>query len=194
MSRGLHRRRAGDALGPRGDRRPLQSRRVEELFLDFARRDPAREAVVCGAERVSYGELAASLDEPDIPPGGRVPLRLPNGVEFVRRAYSVFASRGVLVPINTRLAPPEVDFILEDSKSAEKTGEEDCVILYTSGTSGEPKGAINTHANCIVQNVAQHGAAWRLGENERFLATTPLAHRAGIARERITSPGCRRRY
>ena len=138
--------------------------------------------MVCGGERVSYRELAASLEKLDLRPGDRVPLHLPNGVEFVRRAYSVFASRGVLVPINTRLAPPEVEFILKDAGSAEKTAEEDCVVLYTSGTTGEPKGAINTHANCIVQNVEHHGAAWRLGENERFLATTPLAHRAGIAR------------
>lgn len=156
--------------------------RVEELFFRHGERAPEREAAVCGGERVSYGELAASLEELDIAPGTRVPLHLPNGVEFVRRAYSVFASRGVLVPINTRLAAPEVDFILQDSAGGEGTDEEDCVILYTSGTTGRPKGAINTHRNCIVQNVAQHGAAWRLGAGERFLATTPLAHRAGIAR------------
>ena len=156
--------------------------RVEELFLRVAQKDPGREAVVCGGERVSYGGLAASLEKMDIAPGERVPLHLPNGVEFVRRAYSVFASRGVLVPINTRLAPPEVDFILQDARSEEKTGEDDCVILYTSGTTGRPKGAINTHRNCIVQNVEHHAAAWKLGGNERFLATTPLAHRAGIAR------------
>jgi long-chain acyl-CoA synthetase len=131
---------------------------------------------------VTYGELVASLEKLDLEPGGRVPLHLPNGVEFVRRAYSVFASRGVLVPINTRLAPPEVEFMLQDIGIGEETAEDDCVILYTSGTTGQPKGAINTHANCIVQNVEQHGVAWALGENERFLATTPLAHRAGIAR------------
>ena len=137
---------------------------------------------MCGAERVSYARLKDSLDHLDIAPGTRVPLHLPNGVEFVRRAYSVFASRGVLVPVNMRLAPPEVDFILEDLKAQEKTDDEDCVILYTSGTTGRPKGAINTHRNCILQNVEQHAAAWGLREGDRFLATTPLAHRAGIAR------------
>lgn len=156
--------------------------RVEELFFSFAAQHPEREAVVCGGERVSYAQLKGSLEKLDIAPGQRVPLHLPNGVEFVRRAYSVFASRGVLVPVNARLAPPEVAFILEDLKGEEETGEEDCVILYTSGTTGRPKGAINTHANCILQNVEQHAAAWGLRDGERFLATTPLAHRAGIAR------------
>src|SRR6185436_20099581 len=40
----------------------------------------------------------------------------------------------------------------------------------------------NTHRNCIAQNVEQHGAAWALTAQDRFLVTTPLAHRAGVAR------------
>ena len=61
-------------------------------------------------------------------------------------------------------------------------GEDDCVILYTSGTTGKPKGALNTHANMVNQNVALVGSALGLGPDERNLVTTPLAHRAGIGR------------
>ncbi|MBI2318781.1 MAG: AMP-binding protein [Betaproteobacteria bacterium] len=59
---------------------------------------------------------------------------------------------------------------------------EDCMILYTSGTTGRPKGALLTHANMIVQNVTMHALQWGIGAGDRFLVVTSLAHRGGIAR------------
>ena len=59
---------------------------------------------------------------------------------------------------------------------------EDCMILYTSGTTGRPKGAVLTHANMILQNVYLYGMEWGLSAEDRFLVVTPLAHRGGIAR------------
>ena len=59
---------------------------------------------------------------------------------------------------------------------------DDCLIMYTSGTTGVPKGAILTHANMIVQNVFMHGTEWGIGRDDRYLVLTPLAHRAGISR------------
>ena len=134
----------------------------------------------------------------DVRPGDRVALHLPNGIEFVQLFYAALAAGASVVPVNTRLAPPEVEHILQDAKpvlvfSGEElpVGEaidlqpqtnDECVVLYTSGTTGKPKGAINTHGNVIVQNVYQHAIAWGIGAQDNFLATTPLAHRAGVAR------------
>ncbi len=59
---------------------------------------------------------------------------------------------------------------------------DDCMIQYTSGTTGRAKGAIITHANMLVQCVYMHAVEWGLDREDRFLVTTPLAHRTGCSR------------
>jgi long-chain acyl-CoA synthetase len=158
--------------------------RVEEALFRHAARRPDHTALVSGSQRLSYLDLEKRI-RARIRSGisrGRKPIQLPNGIDFVVELYAAWASGAVAVPINTRLAAPEARFILEDLAAPVASEAQDCVILYTSGTTGRPKGAVNTHANVLVQNVEQHAGAWGIGEDDRFLVTTPLAHRAGMAR------------
>lgn len=59
---------------------------------------------------------------------------------------------------------------------------DDAVIMYTSGTTGKPKGAIITHSNVVTQHCFVNAVEWRISSDDRYLVTTPLAHRTGFAR------------
>ena len=60
--------------------------------------------------------------------------------------------------------------------------QDECMINFTSGTTGRPKGAIATHANIMVQHGFIHAVEWGISGADRFLVATPLAHRTGMAR------------
>lgn len=85
-------------------------------------RTPHRIALSYRSQRVSYGalwerltRLAGLLRERDVQPGDRVALLMKNSAAFVEFALAVSHVGAVLVPINFRLSPAEVDFILQDS-------------------------------------------------------------------------------
>jgi long-chain acyl-CoA synthetase len=61
-------------------------------------------------------------------------------------------------------------------------GNDDALIMYTSGTTGKPKGAIITHANIVTQHRFANAVEWGISEQDCYLVTTPLAHRTGFAR------------
>ncbi|MGL5166946.1 MAG: class I adenylate-forming enzyme family protein [Afipia sp.] len=60
--------------------------------------------------------------------------------------------------------------------------QDDALILYTSGTTGKPKGAVTTHRNLITQSYFLNATQWGITSDDVFLATTPLAHRFGFSR------------
>jgi malonyl-CoA/methylmalonyl-CoA synthetase len=53
------------------------------------------------------------------------------------------------------------------------------LISYTSGTTGHPKGAVLSHANCLASAEALR-LAWRWSEADRLLLTLPLFHMHGL--------------
>src|SRR5215475_6436695 len=85
-----------------------------------ARRDHV--AVVFGDETRTHRELheraarlASVLATDGVKPGDRVALLLQNRIEFVEALLACHRLGAVVVPINFRLAPDEVDYVLADS-------------------------------------------------------------------------------
>ena len=57
-------------------------------------------------------------------------------------------------------------------------GDAEAALLFTSGSSGEPKGVVLTHRN-IISNVSQFGARLSLKGGEKILGCLPLFHSFG---------------
>ena len=57
--------------------------------------------------------------------------------------------------------------------------EETATILYTSGTTGRPKGAMLTHFS-IAHSVIHYGLAMGLTEEDRALLAVPMSHVTGL--------------
>ena len=87
-----------------------------------ARLTPDRVAVVCGAQRLTYGELdsqamrvAAGLHALGIRPGDNVALSCPNVPWFPIAYFGILKSGAAVVPINVLLKPREIAYHLRDS-------------------------------------------------------------------------------
>jgi long-chain acyl-CoA synthetase len=167
---------------------------------------PDRDAVVqLDGPRVTYRELwdraarvAGGLRESGLGRGDRVAIRHGNTLDWVLAFWGTQLAGGVVVPVNTRFAEPEIDYVVSDSGAkavlvadeplpdgtpyvAEELGHDDlAAIFYTSGTTGFPKGAMTTHENFLanIENVFRIRRP-RDGEPMRNLVSVPLFHVTG---------------
>ena len=208
---------SGMATGSDGVRRYTGlAENLLHLLRASVDRRPDREAVVeVGGPRLSYRELwdrsarvAGGLRAAGIEPGDRVANRLPNGVDWVLAFWGTLLAGAVAVPVNTRFAPPEVDYVLTDSGASyvfepgaalpdgEPVTETDqghrdlAAIFYTSGTTGFPKGAMTTHENflsncetclrCLVLDRSEHLTT---------LISVPLFHVTGCNSQLLVLTG-----
>jgi long-chain acyl-CoA synthetase len=63
--------------------------------------------------------------------------------------------------------------------SANLTASDAACLVYTSGTSGRPKGVVNTHAN-LVYNSEVYRVWMQMDSNDRYLCMAPLFHITGL--------------
>ena len=170
-------------------------------LVDAAERHRDRVALRHGDSTLTYGEVArraaayASLfSRAGVEPGDRVALQLPNRPAYVAAYYGALAAGAIVVPLNVLLREREVETRLahatpallvadDDEPSAadgplapvERRPDDPAVILYTSGTSGDSKGAVLTHGGLRV--AAESAAtALALRPDDVLLGSAPLSH------------------
>ena len=132
-------------------------------------------------------------------PGDVVVVATPNGYEQVLLCCAISRAGAIPAPINDQMTPDEVAHIVQDSgavlvvqAAAEldaaapmerpypSRSEEVAALFYTSGTTGQPKGAALTHRGLVGQ--WSSAAVWptRLHRDEAVIAL-PVAHIMGFA-------------
>jgi len=82
---------------------------------------------------------------------------------------------------------PELSLILDSTGSVTCAGrvvaapnpEAPALIVYTSGTTGRPKGAVLSH-RALLANLTTVAQAWRWTESDRLLLTLPCFHLHGL--------------
>ncbi|MCW2696034.1 MAG: Feruloyl-CoA synthetase [Modestobacter sp.] len=67
----------------------------------------------------------------------------------------------------------------EDQRDEPVTLDHPCLVMYTSGTTGRPKGAVLTHGN-MTWNAVNQAMGMDLTADERTLALAPLFHIGGL--------------
>ncbi len=205
-----------------------------DLLSSRARLTPDREALLelATGRRFTFAGLNARANRAahwllslDIAPGDRVSILAHNDVAYLDLLYGCGKIGAVFAPLNWRLAPLELRYIVADCaprvllvgpefeetwrevqaeivvehvaflaqyelavgqrpstalpRPPKLNGDSPYCILYTSGTTGKPKGAVIPHRQ-VLWNCINTAVSWGLAADDVTPVFTPMFHTGGL--------------
>jgi len=172
------------------------------LLEATARRSPGTAALLWEGGSLSREELerraggfARSLAERGVKSGDRIALSIPNRWAFAVALWGGLKAGATVVPLNPLLAPEERAQVLAHlgprlvvgavgDDEAEWPGvaiaDSPALILYTSGSTGQPKGAVLSHPALAFSSRSWAEPVMALTPEDRVLAVLPLSHSYGL--------------
>jgi malonyl-CoA/methylmalonyl-CoA synthetase len=165
--------------------------------------------VVPGSETWTYGDvhglagrIANGLTTAGVAPGDRVAVQVEKCPEVVALYLACLRSGAVFFPMNPAYTDDEVAYLVDDATprvvvrepaalaalADGQPGSFDDVtvrpddvaaMLYTSGTTGRPKGVPLTHRN-LAANAASLHEVWGFGPDDVLLHALPVFHAHGL--------------
>jgi acyl-CoA synthetase (AMP-forming)/AMP-acid ligase II len=169
----------------------------------------SRPALLSDGRVCTYRELWARaqgvshwlLGRPEFAPGAAVGLLGRNSVDYLAAYFGVMRAGGVVVPLNQRLSPAEVEeqlalvqavLLLADDlagsvpawpfeactsdrsvQEPSPTADASACILLTSGSTGLPKGVVHSHAT-LLHAATQLAQMFPFGPGEQSIAFLPF--------------------
>ncbi len=162
-----------------------------------------------GEAHARIDELAARYARRGYGPGHRVALKLPNCAPFLLHFLALNRVGAAVVPLNPDYRPAELQYVLghseaslvvdalslegfdppatpppADASPGDSLIDPECALLYTSGTTGKPKGCRlgNSYFLHVGRRYVEEGGLCeiRYGE-ERLITPLPLFHMNALA-------------
>ena len=165
--------------------------------------------------------MAAKLASAGIKPGDRIAACVEKSPEAVMLYFACLWIGAIYMPLNTGYTPSEIAYFLEDAEPAMFVGggeveqthsladiaalpaapildrpifasDSIAAMLYTSGTTGRPKGAMLTRAN-LASNAVALMNAWAITADDILIHALPIFHVHGlfIAINSMTAAGAK---
>jgi malonyl-CoA/methylmalonyl-CoA synthetase len=147
------------------------------------------------------GAMAAGLAARGVRPGDRIAVQLEKSFEFIELYLGCVLAGAIFLPLNPAYTPAEIAWFLRDAEPALFVGpggvsladlpasatfdpvprgrEEIAAILYTSGTTGKPKGAMLSH-RALASNAAALVSAWEFTPQDVLIHALPVFHTHGL--------------